>query len=78
MYTNSDAVNNEKKKLGQLLCEKSYLEDSGLQVALAEQKVQHRQLGQILLDLGFITQAQLNEALALQVVSRGWIWRVFR
>ena len=67
MELNSDVSGNEKKKLGQLLCEKSYLEDSGLQVALAEQKVQHRQLGQILLDLGYVTPAQLNEALALQV-----------
>jgi len=67
MEMSFDVSGNEKKKLGQLLCEKSYLEDSGLQVALAEQKVQHRQLGQILLDLGYITPAQLNEALALQV-----------
>jgi len=58
---------NKKKKLGQLLCERSYLDDSGLQTALAEQAMKHRQLGQILLDLGYITQAQLNEALALQV-----------
>ncbi|MBC8218623.1 MAG: hypothetical protein H8E73_09175, partial [Planctomycetes bacterium] len=63
----SEVISNKKKQLGQLLCEKSYLEESGLQVALAEQKVQHRQLGQILLDLGYITAAQLNEALALQV-----------
>ena len=62
-----DVSGNKKKMLGQLLCERSYLDDSDLQVALAEQKVQHRQLGQILLDLGYITQAQLNEALALQV-----------
>jgi type II secretory ATPase GspE/PulE/Tfp pilus assembly ATPase PilB-like protein len=67
MRMNSETSTNEKKKLGQLLCEKSYLDDAGLQVALAEQKVQHRQLGQILIDLGYITQAQLIEALALQV-----------
>lgn len=57
---------NRKKKLGQLLCEKAYLDESGLQIALAEQKVKHRKIGQILLELGYITQAQLNEALALQ------------
>jgi type II secretory ATPase GspE/PulE/Tfp pilus assembly ATPase PilB-like protein len=67
METNFDVSGNEKRMLGQLLCERSYLDDSSLQVALAEQKVQHRQLGQILLDLGYITPAQLNEALALQV-----------
>lgn len=59
--------NNKKKRLGQLLCEKEYLEESNLEVALAEQKIEHRQLGQILIDLGYITQSQLNEALALQV-----------
>jgi len=59
--------NNKKKMLGELLCEKSYLDESGLEVALAEQKLEHRQLGQILLSLGYITQAHLNEALALQV-----------
>jgi len=58
---------NKKKKLGQLLCEKAYLDESGLQVALEEQEVRHRQLGEILVDLGYVTQAQLNEALALQV-----------
>jgi type II secretory ATPase GspE/PulE/Tfp pilus assembly ATPase PilB-like protein len=67
MRMNFETGTNEKKKLGQLLCEKSYLDDAGLQVALAEQKVQHRQLGQILIDLGYITQAQLIESLALQV-----------
>ncbi len=57
----------KKKKLGQLLCERSYLDESGLKLALEEQKVEHRRLGQILLELGYITQAQLNEALAFQV-----------
>ncbi len=57
----------QRKKLGELLCEKSYLDESGLELALAEQKIDNRRLGQILLGLGYITQAQLNEALALQV-----------
>jgi type IV pilus assembly protein PilB len=56
----------QKKKLGELLCEKAYLDEAGLNVALAEQRVKHRRLGQILLDLGYITPAQLNEALAIQ------------
>jgi len=55
-----------KKKLGELLCEKAYLDEAGLNAALAEQKVKHRQLGQILLELGYITPIQLNEALAIQ------------
>jgi len=56
----------QKKKLGELLCEKSYLDQLRLESALAEQKVEHRRLGQILLELGYITETQLNEALALQ------------
>ena len=55
-----------KKRLGQLLCERSYLDEDKLGVALAEQKVRHRRLGQILLDLGYVTMAQLNEALSVQ------------
>ncbi len=57
---------NRKKMLGQLLCEKAYLDESNLEFALEEQKVAHRRLGEILLDFGYVTQAQLNEALALQ------------
>jgi len=56
-----------KRKLGQLLREKAYLDESQLNLALAEQSVKHRRLGEILVELGYITQAQLNEALALQV-----------
>ena len=55
-----------KKKLGRLLCEKSYLDESGLAVGLAEQESKYQQLGQILLELGYITQAQLNESLSFQ------------
>jgi type IV pilus assembly protein PilB len=63
-----DAANGiRRKRLGELLCEKAYLDEDGLGVALAEQKVTHRRLGQILLDLGYVTQAQLNEALSVQV-----------
>ncbi|UCC96461.1 MAG: type II/IV secretion system protein [Phycisphaerales bacterium] len=57
---------NRKKRLGELLCEKAYLDPSHLEFALAEQKVEHRRLGEILVDLGYVTRAQLNEALALQ------------
>jgi type IV pilus assembly protein PilB len=63
-----DAKPNHKKKkrLGELLCEKAYLDESALKFALAEQRTNHQRLGQVLLQLGYITQAQLSEALALQ------------
>lgn len=61
-----DINTSRKKRLGQLLCEKEYLDRSNLDLALAEQKVEHRRLGDILLELGYVTQTQLNEALALQ------------
>ena len=57
---------NKKKRLGELLCERSYLDESALRFALDEQKVKQKRLGQILLELGYITQSQLNEALAFQ------------
>jgi type II secretory ATPase GspE/PulE/Tfp pilus assembly ATPase PilB-like protein len=58
--------NGRKRLLGELLCEKSYLDPSSLDVALSEQKVQYRKLGTILLELGYVTETQLQEALALQ------------
>jgi type IV pilus assembly protein PilB len=60
----------QKKKIGELLCEKAYLEESNLEIALAEQSEkasEHKRLGEILIDFGYVTQSQLNEALALQV-----------
>ena len=57
---------NKKKRLGELLCEKAYLKPSDLELALAEQKVEHKRLGEILVNLGYATQPQVNEALALQ------------
>ncbi len=63
----SHGGNARRKRLGELLCEKAYLDEAGLGVALAEQKLKHKRLGQILLELGYVTQAQLNEALACQV-----------
>jgi type IV pilus assembly protein PilB len=64
-----DSGNNgsRRKRLGEVLCDRAYLDEADLGVALAEQKVKPRRLGQILIDLGYITQAQLNEALAVQV-----------
>ena len=56
-----------KKKLGQLLCENSYLDSGQLDQALEEQKLTQQRLGRILVDLGYITQGQLTEALAIQV-----------
>jgi type IV pilus assembly protein PilB len=55
-----------RKRLGELLCERAYLDEAALNVALAEQKTKHRQLGQILIELGYITPAQLCEALSVQ------------
>ena len=60
-------TNSAKEKLGQLLCEKSYLDTGQLDQALEEQKGTRKRLGKILLDLGYVTQAQLTEALAVQV-----------
>ncbi len=58
--------NGAKEKIGQVLCQKLYLDEDQLGFALNEQKIQDKKLGQILLDLGYITQSQLNEALACQ------------
>jgi type II secretory ATPase GspE/PulE/Tfp pilus assembly ATPase PilB-like protein len=60
------SIHTGRKRLGELLCEKSYLDEAALNTALAEQKVRHRRLGEILLDLGYVTVAQLNEALSVQ------------
>lgn len=56
----------KERRLGYLLCEKSYLDESSLQFALSQQEVEHKRLGQILLGLGYITKVQLNETLAHQ------------
>jgi type IV pilus assembly protein PilB len=55
-----------RKKIGQFLCEKAYLNEVSLKLALDKQKVEHKPVGKILLDLGYITASQLNEALSLQ------------
>jgi type II secretory ATPase GspE/PulE/Tfp pilus assembly ATPase PilB-like protein len=60
-------IDKRRAPLGQLLCERAYLDESSLEVALTEQKIKHRRLGEILVELGYITEAQLAEALALQV-----------
>ncbi len=60
-------IDKMRTPLGQLLCERDYLDESSLQVALTEQKIKHVRLGEILVNLGFITESQLAEALALQV-----------
>ena len=56
----------ERKKLGQVLCEKSWLDDNRLGLALEQQEKDGGKLGQILLDLGYITTSQLYEALSIQ------------
>ncbi|AQT68172.1 Type II traffic warden ATPase [Anaerohalosphaera lusitana] len=57
----------ERKKLGEWLCERSYISESALEHALSQQKHLGVKIGQVLLDLGYINQHQLNEALAHQV-----------
>jgi len=55
-----------RKKLGQLLLEKSYVDDIVLEGALQQQKTSGKKLGQVLLDNGHINRRQLTESLALQ------------
>jgi type II secretion system protein E len=55
------------KKIGQLLCERSYLDQASLNFALNQQKSDYKPLGRLLLELGYITPSQLNETLSEQV-----------
>ena len=57
----------KRKKLGELLCESSYLSESALERGLSEQEGQGGRLGELLVKLGFISQKQLTETLARQV-----------
>ena len=54
------------KKIGQLLSEKGYVDDTSLESAVSQQKVRNCKLGRVLVDMGHITNTQLNETLALQ------------
>jgi type II secretion system protein E len=56
----------DRKKLGELLREKRYLDDIALENALLEQRRTRRKLGQILVDGGYVTRRQLNETLSFQ------------
>lgn len=56
----------ERKKLGQLLFEQSWLDEARLETALEQQKLNGQKLGEVLVDLGYITTAQLCEALSIQ------------
>ncbi len=56
----------DRKKLGELLCDKRYIDDIALENALLEQQQTRRKLGQILVDGGRITRRQLNETLSCQ------------
>jgi len=56
----------DRKRLGELLCERSYLDDVALERALLQQEAADKKLGQVLLDSGHITRKQLNETLAHQ------------
>ena len=54
------------KKIGQLLLEKSYVDDASLESAISEQVRRNCKIGEVLVDDGAITQAQLNETLSRQ------------
>ena len=56
----------DRKRLGELLCERSYLDNVVLERALLQQKTANKKLGQVLLESGHITRKQLNETLAHQ------------
>lgn len=53
-------------RLGELLIEAQYLQQSQLELALAEQKRAGGKLGDVLVRLNFVTGAQLASVLALQ------------
>lgn len=53
-----------KKKLGDLLIERGYIDQASLQVALDEQKSTGKRLGHILVDNEVITEEQLLEAIS--------------
>ncbi len=59
-----------RKRLGQLLVEKAYVNDSSLADALSLQKRQGGRLGQALLELGHVKARHLTETLALQAGIR--------
>jgi len=56
----------QKRRLGELLCERAYLSQQNLENALALQKQRYRRLGEILVASGYVSEAQLCEALAMQ------------
>ncbi|MBN1126383.1 MAG: Flp pilus assembly complex ATPase component TadA [Sedimentisphaerales bacterium] len=61
----------ERKKLGQMLLERSYVEPTALERALEQQKSRGGKIGQVLLELGYIKARHLNETLAAQAgISR--------
>lgn len=55
-----------RKKLGELLCGRSYLGEPDLQSALLCQRDSGGKLGQILIDRGYVSDSQLTEVLACQ------------
>ena len=54
------------KKLGRLLCEKSYIDDAELAHGLTLQQSDNDKLGSVLVKLGYVTRRQLTETLAEQ------------
>ncbi|MBN1817365.1 MAG: Flp pilus assembly complex ATPase component TadA [Sedimentisphaerales bacterium] len=56
----------ERKKLGQMLVERSYVEPAALETALERQKTRGGKIGQLLLELGYVKERHLSETLAAQ------------
>lgn len=58
----------DKKRIGEILCEKGFLSTPQLEEGLEKQKhcYKNRPLGQILMDLGYITSEQLCDAVLIQ------------
>ena len=56
----------QRKPIGQILCEKGYITQDQLKQACEQQLKEYELLGQILASLGHITGEQLTEALELQ------------
>jgi len=54
-------------KLGEVLCQKGYLNDTQLAVALADQQITGDKLGRILVRLGFISESILMETLEIML-----------
>jgi type II secretory ATPase GspE/PulE/Tfp pilus assembly ATPase PilB-like protein len=56
----------DNRKIGEILCGLSYLDEGRLEDSLERQRVKGGRLGRILIELGFVSAGQLGEGLSLQ------------